>query len=212
MADILDTSFEGKEFELKTNRVVVGDDVNIMVKDQTLKKLLIGVGWDLQAFDVGALDLDVSVFLVDKNGKTPTDQDFVFYNNKETPDGGVRHNGDSRTSAGDGDDESIFIDLHKIPFDVMRIIFILSIYRGEEKTQSLGMAKNTYIRVANFETEMEILRYSMDKDMHERPETGLLAASLNREGPKWHFTPVAEFVQGGLAVFAKRYGIVLTHQ
>ena len=116
MADILDTTYEGKEFKIKDNRAVVGNDINITAKDPTLRKLLIGVGWELQAFDVSALDMDVSLFLIDKNGKTRADEDFVFYNQKETMDGGVRHNGDSRTSAGEGDDESIYIDLHKVHF------------------------------------------------------------------------------------------------
>ena len=52
----------------------------------------------------------------------------------------------------------------------------------------------------------------MDKDLADRRETAVLAASLNREGPKWHFTPVAEFEQGGLGAFAKKYGMLLTQQ
>ncbi len=213
MADILDTSFEGKQVKLTDNKVRVGDEVNITAKDPTLKKILVGCGWDLVSFNTDAVDLDVSMFMIDRKGLTRVDEDFVFYNNREVFEGGVKHNGDSRTGAGDGDDESIYIDLHKVPFDVMKIVFALSIYKGEEKSQSLSMVRNTYLRLVNFDTAHELLRYDLSPDIENRPETTMVVASLNREGPKWHFTPIGEFIEsGGLATLAKRYGLIITQQ
>jgi tellurium resistance protein TerD len=209
MGDILDTRFDGKEVELTDNRAKVGDDINIIAIDPTLRKLHIGVGWDLNAYDATALDLDISVFLLDKNGKTRVDEDFIFYNNLEVLNGAVRHMGDNRTGAGEGDDETIFIDLTGVPFDIQKIVFVLSLYRGEEKDQRLGQVQKGFLRLANQETGIELLRYEIDKDLEDKAATGMIVASINREGPKWHFTPIAEFIDGGLKAIATRYGCVI---
>lgn len=212
MADIFDTQYKDTEIELDDNRAELGDDVNLTAKDQTLKKVLVGSGWDLNAFDADALDLDLSVILIDKEGMTREDQDFVFYNTEEAYDGAVKHNGDSRTGAGDGDDESITIDLHGVPFDIMKFLFVISIYKGEEKEQNMDMVRNAYIRVVNADNSHELIRYELDKDLNNRTETAMVAASLNREGPKWHFTPIGEFVEGGLGAVASRYGLIIAQQ
>ena len=212
MPDILDTSYEGKEVELTDGKARVGDDVNITAKDPTLHKMLVGVGWDLNVFNAEALDLDVSLFMLDKHGKTRVDEDFVFYNQPVTLEGGVRHGGDSRTGAGDGDDEVMLIDLHSVPFDIMKIVFVLTIYRGREKQQNMGMVRNAYLRIANEKSNVELVRYEFSQDLEDKMETGMIVATLNREGPKWHFTPVAEFVSEGLKDLAPRFGLTIVQQ
>jgi tellurium resistance protein TerD len=212
MSDILDTRFEGKDIELPENFVKRGDNINIIAKDPALRKIHIGVGWDMNAFEADTLDVDVSLFLLGKNGMTRIDEDFIYYNNRTAFDGGITHNFDSRTGAGDGDDESISINLESIPFDVMQLVFALSIYNGEEKSQSLGMLRNSFIRLANAETGFEILRYVLDADLEERQETAVLVATLDREGPKWHFRPKGDMIGGGLRALAERYGLIVAQQ
>lgn len=212
MADILDTQFEGKKVELSDGKVHVGDDVNLTAKDPTLSKLLVGCGWDLNAFNADALDLDVSLFMLGRDGLTRVDEDFIFYNQPQGAEGGIKHGGDSRTGAGDGDDETILIDLHMVSFDVMKIVFTLSIYEGKEKGQNMGMVRNAYLRLVNTADEIELLRYVLDKDLEDKTESGMVVGSLNREGPKWHFTPIAEFMDDGLKGLAKRYGLIIVEQ
>ncbi len=212
MADILDTRYENPEIELTDGKARVGDDVNLTEKDPTLRKVMVGAGWALDVFNAEALDLDVSMFMLDKHGQTRVDEDFVFYNQPTTLDAGVRHGGDSRTGAGDGDDETILIDLHAVPFDIIKIVFTLTIYRGREKQQNMGMVRNAYIRLVNDMGGIELVRYELSKDLEDKMETGMIVASLNREGPKWHFTPIAEFVDEGLKDLCARYGIVTVHQ
>ena len=212
MTDIFDTRFEGKEVELDDGRVVLGDDMNITAKDPTMHKLMLGMGWDLNVFNADALDLDVSLFLLGKDGLTRTDDDFVFYNQPMTCEGGIRHGGDSRTGAGDGDDESISIDLHLVPFDVMKIVFVLSIYKGLEKNQNMGMVRNSYLRLVNEANNIELVRYELPAVLEDRTETGMIVGSLNREGPKWHFTPLADFAENGLKDIAERFGLIIVQQ
>lgn len=209
MADIFDPTIAKVEIKISDNKVFKGDDINITAKDMTMKKLHIGMGWDINAFDTNALDLDVSCFLLNKHGKTRVDSDFIFYNNMTGCDGGVVHNGDNRTGAGDGDDESIHINLHDIPYDIFTIMFTFSIYKGEEKDQNLSKLRNSYIRLVNAENSQEILRFELNEYVTELTQTGMLVASINREGPKWHFKALAEPVEGGLKKIATDYDILV---
>ena len=210
MADIFDSSFDSDiDIDLSDNKIEKGEEVNLTAKDPTMTSILVGVGWDLNAFDVDTLDLDVSCILLNKDDKTRVDSDFVFYNNMEACDGAVTHNGDSRTGAGDGDDETISIDLNGIPFDIGKVIFVLSIYKGEEKEQTMASLRNSYIRVVNASNAQEVLRYELSDDVKGNKETAMLVASLNREGPKWHFVAVGDGIEGGLAQIATDYDIIV---
>lgn len=208
--DIFDDSLDDVKVEVSDNKIEKGQDVNLMEKDPTMSSVLIGVGWVLNAFDADTLDLDASCFLLNNEGKTVKDEDFIFYNNLEARDGAVVHNGDNLTGAGDGDDESISIDLNEIPFEITKIMFVMSIYKGEEKDQQMSSIRNPYIRLVNASNSNEIVRYNVAPDMSASDgETAMLVASLNREGPKWHFEAVGQLVEGGLAKIATDYDIIV---
>ena len=196
MVDIFETQYEGKDLDPDKNFVKLDDDVNMLAKDPTLKHILIGAGWDDNAYNV--------------DDKTRMDEDFVFYNNAEVIEGAVKHHGDSRTGAGEGDDECITIDLNALPFDIMQILIVVSLYKGFEREQALSMMRNVYVRVMNTETDEEILRYRMDADLKEADKvTAVLAAEINREGPKWHFKPVCDFDEGEISKIAEKRGLLI---
>jgi len=209
MADIFDPEFESKDVAIEDNRVGVGADVNITSKDPTMQRILIGFGWDINAYESDTLDLDVSCFLLDKDGQTRADEDLVFYNNMEAYEGNVKHNGDSRTGAGDGDDESMMLNLQGIPFEVVRVLFIISIYQANYKEQNMGMVRNAYIRLVNADTTHELVRYELQEVLENKTEGAMIVAALDREGPKWHFKTMAEFVEGGLPDIAAERGIIV---
>ncbi len=212
MDDIFDTRFEEKLVVLADNVVRTGEDMNLTAKDPTLKNVLIGAGWDLNIFGSDVLDLDISLFLLNKNGQTRVDEDFVFYNQKQTLNGGIKHLGDSRTGAGEGDDEAIFLDLHTIPFDIMQVAIVLSIYKGYEKKQALESIRRAYVRIVNHDTQLEICRYELDGVMTDRQETAMIVGLLDRDGPKWHFKPLAQFMDGGLGGVARHYGLTINQE
>ncbi len=210
MADIFDSNLDNVEIEVSDNKIVKGDDINLTAKDPTLNNIMVGIGWQLNAFDAETLDLDVSCFLLNKDGQTRIDEDFIFYNNMDACDGAIIHNGDNRTGAGDGDDETITMDLNGIPFDVVEVMFVISVYRGAEKDQSMAGVRNGYIRVLNASNGQEMLRYVLDEDAQDaNNETAMLVASLVREGPKWHFKALGQPAEGGLAQVATDYGIIV---
>src|SRR5690242_15020678 len=92
-----------------------GGNVSLSKEAPGLKHIRVGLGWDARASDGGDFDLDASAFMCGSNGKVRGDSDFIFYNNLKSPDGSVEHTGDNKTGAGDGDDESLKMDLTKIP-------------------------------------------------------------------------------------------------
>lgn len=209
MADIFDPSLDDVDIEISDNKVSKGDDVNLHTLDPTLNNVLVGIGWRLNAFDADSLDLDVSCFMLNKDEKTRVNEDFIFYNNLTGSDDAIIHNGDNTIGAGDGDDESISIDLNKIHFDIQRVMFVLSIYKGEEKEQSMKNVRDPYIRLINSDNGQELLRYDVSEDMSECNETAVFVAALDRVGPKWHFKPLGQAAQGGLVKVAEGYDIIV---
>ena len=199
-ADDAPTSFQLKR----------GEQVNLMRLDPTLKKIFIGIGWDVIGFDTEAPDLDGSVFLLNKDNKTRTDNDFIFYNNLKSEDGAVEHSGDNRTGAGEGDDETISIDLMALPFDVTKIAFVVSIYDALVREHTFKNVRNCFIRIVNTETGIELMRFNLDHEFEQSPKTAaVLVGTLNREGPNWFFDGLGQMEDGGLPKIATDYGIIV---
>lgn len=188
-------------------RVKRGEEINISRLDPTIREVTIGVGWDLKKFEGDPVDVDASLFLLDKNDRTREDEDFVFYNNATGREGAVRHMGDSRTGAGDGDDEKIVVDLMALPFEVVKIAFALSIYDLDMNSNNFTMVKNVYFRIVNNETTHETFRFELDEGLGNT--TALLIGSLERIGSDWIYKAIGEPIQGGLSRLATEYGIVV---
>ena len=211
--EFFDPQAERKSNELyvrpdKDNLVETGTEINITQKDPTFFNALAGIGWDLKKLDQDPPDLDVSVFLLDKNDKTRVDEDFIFYGSLTGCDGAVRHTGDSRTGAGEGDDETIILDLKSIPFDVIKIVFVLSIYDLDMSDHNFTDVKNVYFRLVNQDTGHELLRYELDDELGHT-ETGLAICELERVGADWIFRALGEKRPGGLVKIATGYGLVI---
>ncbi len=105
-----------------------GGNVSLSKEAPNLTAVTIGLGWDVRATTGNDFDLDASALLAGAAGKVLSDQHFVFYNNLRSPDGAVEHTGDNLTGEGDGDDESINVDLVALPTDVQSVVFPVSIH------------------------------------------------------------------------------------
>lgn len=204
----LDDPFAQNPGEAKTNIVAIGDRVNLSELDPLMKDMHAGLGWQFKGYEGEPLDLDVSVFLLDKNDLTREDEDFIFFNNMDGCDGAVRHAGDNRIGAGEGDDETIMFDLPAIPFDVLKILFVVSIYQGEDKGQDFSQVDSAYLRLFNPQTSREVLRVNIG-EAALNGGTAFKIAELERIGPKWEFHAMADSINGGLKELAEHYGIVV---
>lgn len=183
-----------------------GQKVDLTKGNPGLKNIMIGLGWDVNAFDSGAnFDLDASVFMVGENGKCPTDQEFIFYGNLKHKSGSVEHMGDNLTGEGDGDDEQIKIDLSKIPENIARVAFTVTIYDAENRRQNFGQVSNAYIRIVDTVTNQEIIRYDLGEDFSI--ETAVVVGEIYRINGEWKFNAIGRGFQGGLAALCGHYGI-----
>ncbi|WP_086282544.1 TerD family protein [Campylobacter devanensis] len=183
-----------------------GGRISLNKEAPGLKKILIGLGWDTNAGDTGAdFDLDASVFLLDSNAKVANEKDFVFYNNLSSSDGSVVHTGDNRTGEGDGDDESIKVDLSKISSSIKEIAIVVTIHEAAQRKQNFGMVRNAFIRLVNDETNTEIVRYDLEEDYST--ETGLLFGRLYFKDNEWKFSAVGTGYKEGLDGFCKQFGL-----
>lgn len=205
--DYLDEMPEIASLNEPDNKIKKGEEVNLTLKDPTMNEIMIGVGWDLKKFDSKPLDLDASIFLLDINNKTRVDEDFIFYNNMLGSDGAVKHMGDSRTGAGDGDDEMMMINLNALPFDISKISFVLSVYDMDNEGHDFSMVKNVYFRIVNRDREHEIFRYELDDEL--TGNEGLIIGEIERVGAEWIFNAIGETIEGGLGKIADDYGIIV---
>lgn len=171
-----------------------------------LKAAFVGLGWDVKVTDTGHdFDLDSSVFLLGANEKILSDQHFIFYNNLTSPDSdqSVRHMGDNLTGAGEGDDEAVIVDLRKVPSDIQKIVFVVTIHEAERRGQNFGQVHNAFVRLVDVESKQEVLRYDLVEDYSV--ETALIMAELYRKDGEWRMNAVGAGYQGGLQALLDRY-------
>ena len=184
-----------------------GGNLSLTKTDPSLTKILVGLDCDPRATDGAEFDLDASALLLGANGKVRGEADFIFYNQLKSVDGSVEHTGDNRTGAGDGDDEVIKVDLSRVPTDVDKVVFVVTIHDAEARKQSFGQVSNAYIRVLNKADNKELARFDLSEDAST--ETAMVFGELYRNGEEWKFKAIGQGFAGGLAPLASNFGVNL---
>jgi len=184
-----------------------GGNVNLSKEAPGLSKMVVGLGWDTRATDGAGFDLDGAVFLLNAAGKVRSDADFIFYNNLKSADGAVAHSGDNRTGAGDGDDETVTIELANVPADVDKIMLCVTIHDAEARKQNFGMVSKAFVRCVNANGNAEIARYDLSED--GSTEAAMVFGEVYRAGTDWKFRAIGQGFKGGLGPLAKSYGVAV---
>lgn len=182
-----------------------GGNISLAKADPTLNKVLIGLGWDARSTDGAKFDLDATAFLLDARGKVRGDYDIVFYGQLKNPDGSVTHTGDNRTGDGDGDDESIIVDLNKVSNAIEKIIIAVTIHEAEVRRQNFGQINNAFIRLVNKDSQVEVTRFDLNEEYST--ETALVFGELYRFKGEWKFRAVGQGYSGGLNALCATYGV-----
>ncbi len=182
-----------------------GGNVSLTKEAPGMTAVVVGLGWDARTTTGEQFDLDASALMLGSTGKVPSDRHFVFFNNKTSPDGAVEHAGDNLTGAGEGDDETIKVDLAAVPGEVEKIVFAVSIYEGQARQQGFGQVRNAFIRVVDQAGGAEIARYDLTEDASS--ETAMLFGELYRNGGEWKFRAVGQGYSAGLAGIASDFGV-----
>jgi tellurium resistance protein TerD len=182
-----------------------GGNVSLTKQAPNLRAVMVGLGWDERATTGAAFDLDASALMLSSSGKILSDAHFVFFNNLNSPDGSVQHTGDNLTGDGDGDDESLLVDLTTVPAECDKIVFPVSIYEAEQRGQSFGQVRNAFIRVVNQDGGAELARYDLTEDASA--ETAMIFGELYRHNGEWKFRAVGQGYASGLAGIARDFGV-----
>lgn len=171
----------------------------------SLRKVIVGLGWDARITDGQGFDLDAVAFICGANGKVREDSDFIFFNNMSGAGGAVNHLGDNTTGEGDGDDEQISLQLDQMPADVAKIVICVIIYDAENRNQNFGMVSNALTRVVNDSNGQVLADYDLSEDMSM--ETSMIFAEIYRHRSDWKFKAIGQGFSGGLGPLAQNYGV-----
>lgn len=176
--------------------------------DKGIKKVLVGLGWDVAQGGVSA-DLDAHALgcvIVNGSPKLYGDGSHALsYCNGDlrkgpgkafsTLDGSLSSSGDDRSgdSSQGGDDEVIKIDFDKLPAEIEEIGIFVTIYDAISKKQSFSDVQSCYIRVVDEDANKELCRFSLTTEFN-----GCISAqigSLIKESGKWTFKAIGAGMQ-----------------
>ncbi|MDQ8044974.1 MAG: TerD family protein [Solirubrobacteraceae bacterium] len=169
----------------------------------SLTKVKLGLGWDaVQASGGGggrgffkrlaaaatekSIDLDASAVLLDGSGQV---LDIVWFSQLKSKDGSVQHTGDNLTGEGDGDDESILVDLTAVPAAVQTLAFTVTSYSN----QGFNEVANAFVRVVDETNGSEFARYELTAT---GPYSAMVIAKVAREGSGWQMAALGTTGQG----------------
>jgi stress response protein SCP2 len=154
-----------------------------------------GLGWDpikkRGMFGSREVEVDLDASAVMFADQQPVD--VVFFNHLRSNDGSIMHTGDNRTGAGEGDDESIMVELPRIPAHVNTVFFVVTSYEG----QTFQQIQNAFCRLVDEATHGELARYTLSGGA---PFTAMIMAKVYRDGSTWKMQAIGEGSQGRTAL------------
>jgi tellurium resistance protein TerZ len=158
----------------------------------TLTRVRMGLGWDavkkrgLFGSKAQTIDLDASCLLFDEAGQLV---DQVWFSQLSSHDGSVQHTGDNQTGAGDGDDESIIVELGKLPVQVTTLAFTVNSFTGQDFSQ----IENAYCRLIDETNGAELARFDLSGSGRH---TAQVMAKVSRDGSGWSMTAIGSATSG----------------
>jgi stress response protein SCP2 len=168
-----------------------GQRVSLRKEDGVaLTTVRMGLGWDAikkrSMFGSRQVEIDLDASALMFADQQPVD--VIFFNNLRSKDGSVQHLGDNRTGDGDGDDESIVVDLTRVPAHVNAVVFIVTSYEG----QTFEQVENAFCRLVDNTTNGEMARYTLGAG---GAFTGMVMAKVFRESGGWKLQAIGEGMQ-----------------
>ncbi|MYW17520.1 TerD family protein [Streptomyces sp. SID2955] len=174
--------------------MVKGSNVSLSALSENVGSVIVSLGW---GSPTGEGDADVSVLLLDGNGKVRSDADFYFYNNQVAADGSVQLLG--KTPTADGSEDRISFDLTAVPPGTDRIVVAASRY----KDARFGDLEGVKLSLADGSGD-ELLRFAVD-DVDS--VSAVIFGELYRRGEEWKFRAVGQGYDTGLAGLATDFGV-----
>ncbi|KUF13399.1 TerD family protein [Streptomyces silvensis] len=171
-----------------------GANVDLAALGESVESVVVSLDWTSAT---GEGDADVSVLLLDADGKVRSDDDFYFYNHPVAADGSVQLLGKSPT--GSGNNDRISFDLSALPEDVARIVVAASRYDGAH----FGELGDLQLTLADGSGE-GLVRYAIDD---AGSVSAFIFGEVYRRGAAWKLRAVGQGYASGLAGLAKDFGV-----
>ncbi len=175
-----------------------GKTINIANKFASLEKLVFAGGWTAAKDGEKSADVDLVAIVLDANNKPLNGEEaIVFYGNKTHVSGAIAHGGDNLTGAGDGDDETIKIDLTKLPAEAQAVRFIATIYNAKQKGQDFALIKDEYVRLFDEQNPENVVKFETDFGAEET----FVAVDVVRTDAGFEFKAIGLAVDGVLSEY-----------
>ena len=193
-----------------------GERFDLSKSGSALSNLRVGLGWDPVKKEGGffsnllgggggsqaGIDIDASVFMLHPGRKLANGKDLVYYNNLKSGCGSIRHGGDNLTGEGEGDDESILINLPQVPNDFENLVVTVNIYDCVSRKQHFGMVENAYVKL--YDGDKVLAQFDLTEDYSGK--TAIDVAELYRRNGEWRFKALGEaYVASGLKEMSQRF-------
>ena len=160
---------------------------------KTLTRVVMGLGWDVKKVkgwfgmkDGEPVDLDASCVMFDTTNQPV---DVVWFRQLQSRDGSIKHTGDNRTGAGDGDDEQIIVELNRIPPNVKSLVFTINSFTG----QDFSTIENAFCRIVDGAGGAEIARYNLTG---QGQHTAQIMAKVYKHNNEWKMHAIGENSSG----------------
>ena len=169
--------------------LVKGQRVELAKDGEAITSFKFAGGWDPKSgVSQREIDVDIQVAAVDAAGKLV---ELCFYNKKVIFDGAIKLDKDDRSGASStgGDDETVTIDLTKIPANVTKLVFIEAIYEAGPREQNFGMINNAFGRVVD-STGTQVAKLNLTEDYSTF--TAVKVLEVYRYETSWKINATAE--------------------
>ena len=171
------------------------------------KRVVVDLGWD-PATNGATYDLDLSAFLLDEKRQLIGDEYLVYYKDLDPFSGAIVHSGDDvdgRKSKTE-EDESIQLDLDKIPREVAEIVFVVTINQALQRGQMFKDIPNSFVRVREKRKKICFKALSIAYPNADNYEF----ARFSRVGQDWYCQliedDISDYQGNSLDAYIKKYG------
>jgi stress response protein SCP2 len=174
--------------------MVKGANVGLTTLSEDVGSVMVSLGW---SSTTGEGDADVSVLLLDGDGKVRSDVDFCFYNNPVAGNGSVQLLG--KTPTADGSEDRISFDLDAVPQEIEKVVVAASRYAGSR----FGDLDDLRLTLADSAGD-RLVRFAVEG---ADEVSAVIFGELYRRSGEWKFRAVGQGYASGLAGLATDYGV-----
>jgi stress response protein SCP2 len=184
--------------------VQLSKGANVGLRELDAQLGSVAVILEIGGHDGHAVDADVSVFMLDADGKVRSSDDFIFYNQPIALAGAV-HLRDKMRSDEDGSyvsSDMVTLELDGVPDDVARIVLCGSM--DLQSGATFGSADFVCMRLRRSADAYELLVFDIEDGS---TETALLFGEFYRRDGEWRVRAIGQGYKGGLPTLAAQFGV-----